>query len=73
MPVGRHMSRVLDRLRQIWIDADFQPTEHQLQKHVPEIMEELGVSPAAAAGGRDEGKNSQVNGREGGAGGEGAS
>ena len=47
VPVGRHMSRVLDRLRQIWIDADFEMTEQQLRRHVPAVMDDLGLTPAA--------------------------
>ena len=43
------MSRVMDRLRQVWIDEDFEPTEEQLREHVPTVMEELGVTPAPAA------------------------
>ncbi|XP_043188117.1 CCA tRNA nucleotidyltransferase 1, mitochondrial-like isoform X1 [Amphibalanus amphitrite] len=71
VPVGRHMSRVLDRLRQIWIDTDFQPTEQQLKKHVPAVMEELGLTPTSA--GKGEGKKGEVNGTDGGGGGEVAS
>ncbi|XP_037093627.1 CCA tRNA nucleotidyltransferase 1, mitochondrial-like [Pollicipes pollicipes] len=43
VPAGRNMSRVLDRLRQDWIDTDFALDEPALAARVPAVLEELGV------------------------------
>jgi len=47
VPVGRYMSKVLDRLKERWVQQDFTIEERQLVDMIPEILEDLGVPTAA--------------------------
>lgn len=42
VPKGRMMSRVMERLRWEWVEADFRPGERQLAERIPHLLEEQG-------------------------------
>ncbi|CAG0889118.1 unnamed protein product [Darwinula stevensoni] len=45
---GKSMTRVINELKDLWKESDFKMTQEELENHIPEIVERIGIQPRAS-------------------------
>ena len=42
------MTRVINELKDLWKESDFKMTQEELENHIPDILERIGIQPTAS-------------------------